>query len=68
MERRFSVAVVGTGIGAAHIEGLSANPDSYRVAVVCDLDADRAAALASAASDYVNSQIIHVDGGTLAVL
>ena len=47
MSRRFRVAVVGAGIGAAHVEGLRANADGYEVAVICDLDAERAAGLAA---------------------
>ena len=47
MNRRFRVAVIGAGIGAAHVEGLRANADGYEVAVICDLDRPRAAALAA---------------------
>jgi predicted dehydrogenase len=47
MTRRFRVAVVGTGIGTAHVEGYRANPDRYEVAVICDLDARRAEKLAA---------------------
>jgi len=47
MSRQFRVAIVGAGIGAAHVEGFLANPQGYRVAVICDLDAARAAALAA---------------------
>jgi predicted dehydrogenase len=49
MDRQFRVAVIGAGIGAAHVEGLLANAPGYQVAVVCDLDAGRAAALAATA-------------------
>ena len=39
------VAVIGAGIGAAHVEAYRELPELYRVAVVCDLDAARAAKL-----------------------
>ncbi len=53
MNRRFRVAVIGAGIGALHVEGLLANQQGYQVAVVCDLDAERAAALAATAPGAV---------------
>ena len=40
------VAIVGAGIGAQHAEGYAALPDRFEVAAVCDLDAERAAAVA----------------------
>ena len=43
---RLRVGVVGAGIGAAHVEAWSALPDRYEVAVLCDLDPARAAAVA----------------------
>lgn len=46
MARQYRVAVIGAGIGAAHVEAYRDNPDLYRVAVICDLDAARAATLA----------------------
>ena len=42
MSRRFRVAVIGAGIGAAHVEAYRENAPLYQVAVVCDLDAERA--------------------------
>ncbi len=39
---RYKVAIVGAGIGAAHLDGYLANPDLFDVVVICDLDADRA--------------------------
>jgi predicted dehydrogenase len=53
MNRQFRVAVVGAGIGAAHVEGLLANAPGYQVAVICDLDAARATALAANAPGAV---------------
>ncbi|MDR3476367.1 MAG: Gfo/Idh/MocA family oxidoreductase [Devosia sp.] len=53
MTRRFRVAIIGAGIGAAHVEGYLANPEGYQVAVICDLDAARAAALAATAAGAV---------------
>jgi predicted dehydrogenase len=47
MSRQFRVAVIGAGIGAAHVEGYLANRQGYQVAVICDLDAARAATLAA---------------------
>jgi predicted dehydrogenase len=46
MTKRFRVAVIGAGIGAAHVEGYRDNRQGYEVAVICDLDTDRAASLA----------------------
>lgn len=53
MSRQFRVAVIGAGIGAAHVEGYLANPEGYQVAVICDLDAARGAALAATAPGAV---------------
>jgi predicted dehydrogenase len=36
--RRLKVGVVGSGIGASHIEAFQALPDLYEVAVLCDID------------------------------
>ena len=41
MSRQFRVAVIGAGIGAAHVEAYLEQAALYRVAVVCDLDAAR---------------------------
>ncbi|HTW69918.1 MAG TPA: Gfo/Idh/MocA family oxidoreductase, partial [Acetobacteraceae bacterium] len=49
MSTRFRVAVIGAGIGAAHVEGYLANAPGFEVAVVCDLDEARAAAVAATA-------------------
>jgi predicted dehydrogenase len=46
MSKRFRVAVIGAGIGAAHVEAYRDNRQGYEVAVICDLDSDRAAKLA----------------------
>lgn len=47
MPERLSVAVVGCGIGRSHIvEGYLTNSDRYRVVAVCDLNPERASALA----------------------
>ena len=45
--RRYRVAVVGTGIGASHVEGFVANPEMFEVAVVCGQDRSGAAAVAA---------------------
>lgn len=49
MPRRYRVAVVGTGIGAAHVAGFVANPEKFEVAVVCGRDRGRAEAVAAMA-------------------
>ena len=43
---RLKVGVVGSGIGASHIEAYQALPDLYEVAALCDIDAARAGAVA----------------------
>jgi predicted dehydrogenase len=44
MAKIWSVAVVGCGIGRAHIaEGYAPHPDKFRVAAICDLDPARLA-------------------------
>jgi predicted dehydrogenase len=40
------VAVVGAGIGAAHVRGYKAVPERFEVAAICDIDAARARSLA----------------------
>lgn len=41
--KRVHVAIVGLGIGKAHLEAYAALPHLYKVTVLCDLDAARAA-------------------------
>ena len=36
--RRWSVAVVGCGIGRAHIAGYRSHPDKFQVVALCDID------------------------------
>jgi predicted dehydrogenase len=55
MSRQFRVAVIGAGIGAAHVEAYSANAALYQVAVVCDLDAARANKVAATAGAAVET-------------
>jgi len=43
--RIWTVAVVGCGIGRAHIEGYRSHPDKFRVAALCDVDEERLAAV-----------------------
>jgi predicted dehydrogenase len=46
MSRVLNVAVIGLGIGKAHIaEGYSKHPDKFRVLAICDLDEKRLAAV-----------------------
>jgi predicted dehydrogenase len=47
--RRYRVAIVGAGIGAAHLDGYLACPALFEPAVVCDLDLTRAGTLAAKA-------------------
>jgi predicted dehydrogenase len=49
MTRRYRVAIVGAGIGAEHNEGFRAHPELFEVALICDIDPDRARRLAGAA-------------------
>ena len=49
MSRRYRVAIVGAGIGAAHLEGYLAHPVLFEPVVVGDRDAARAAAVAARA-------------------
>lgn len=46
MPERLRVAIVGAGIGAAHAEGYAAHPELFELALICDADRGRAAALA----------------------
>jgi hypothetical protein len=55
MSRQVRVAVIGAGIGAAHVEAYCANPTLYQVAVVCDLDAARAGKVAANAGATVET-------------
>ncbi len=47
--RKLRVGVVGSGVGAGHIEAYQALPDMYDVAILCDIDAVRGGELANAA-------------------
>ncbi len=50
------VAIIGAGIGAAHLDGYLAFPDLFDVAAIADLDPTRAAPLAArAGADYLAS-------------
>ena len=44
---RLRVAVVGLGIGRGHLQGYAEIPDRYEVSAVCDLNADKARAVAA---------------------
>jgi len=55
MSRQVRVAVIGAGIGAAHVEAYCANAALYEVAGVCDLDATRAAKVAVSAGAAVET-------------
>ena len=45
--KRLKVGVIGSGIGASHIEAYQALPEMYEVAALCDIDAERGRAIAS---------------------
>lgn len=47
----FNVAIIGAGIGAAHIEGYLGLPEKFAVTIVCDLDTDRASDAATKLPD-----------------
>ena len=47
MSRRLTVAVVGLGIGKSHLDAYAELPRHYAVRAVCDLNADKAKAVAS---------------------
>lgn len=49
MTKRYRVAVVGAGIGRLHHEGYQALPELFEVALVCDLNLERARELAALA-------------------
>ena len=55
MSRQFRVAVIGAGIGAAHVEAYLEHAALYQVSVVCDLDAARATKLAATAGAAVET-------------
>ena len=55
MSRQVRVAVIGAGIGAAHVEAYCANSALFQVAVVCDLDAARAGKIAASAGATVET-------------
>jgi predicted dehydrogenase len=46
MTARLRVAVVGAGIGAAHLKGYQAVPERFEVVALCDIDAARARTVA----------------------
>jgi len=48
MSEMLSVAVIGLGIGAKHLEAYVELPDLYTVQAVCDLDGDKAKVAAAA--------------------
>lgn len=47
MSERLKVGVVGAGIGASHIDAYAKLPDMYEVAVLCDLNEERAGEVAA---------------------
>lgn len=47
MSGALRIAVVGCGIGVSHIEGFQEFPNLFDVKVICDLDLQRATAVAA---------------------
>jgi predicted dehydrogenase len=47
MVEKLRVAVVGTGVGKAHLQGYARIPELYDVVAVCDLDETKARAIAA---------------------
>jgi predicted dehydrogenase len=47
MSRRLAVAVVGLGIGRSHLDAYSALPELYQIKALCDLDVEKARAVAA---------------------
>jgi predicted dehydrogenase len=45
VSRICTVAIVGCGIGRAHIEGYQSHPDKFRVTALCDVDEQRLVAV-----------------------
>lgn len=45
----YRTAIIGAGIGASHVAGFMELHDQYRLVAVCDLDEDKASALAAKA-------------------
>lgn len=45
--KRLKVGVIGSGIGASHIEAYQALPEMYEVAALCDIDPERGGAIAA---------------------
>jgi predicted dehydrogenase len=58
------VAIIGAGIGAEHLAGYRALPERFSVATLCDLDTDRATAVAgSDAALHIVSDIAGILDG-----
>jgi hypothetical protein len=51
MRSRYRVAIVGAGIGVMHNGALQAHPELFEVALLCDVDPERARRLAEAVPD-----------------
>ena len=66
MARRYRVAIVGAGIGGLHVDGFLANADKFDIAVICDRDLQRAAALAEKAGAWHEAAHGEFDAALLA--
>lgn len=58
MSRKHTVAILGAGIGGAHLEGYLTVPDRFDVRVICDADEARGQGLAAKAPGAVALQSI----------
>lgn len=54
------VAIIGAGIGRAHLEGYRALPDRFSVKTMCDLDVERAADVVAGTSVQVETDLSKV--------
>lgn len=57
---QYSIAILGAGIGAEHLDGLRQLTRAYRVAWICDLDQARAEALAATCGAQVTTDMTTV--------
>jgi len=55
------VAILGAGIGAEHLAGYRALPDLFDVALICDLDLDRAQTVAGEVPISVDAETAITD-------
>jgi predicted dehydrogenase len=59
MSTTLRVAVVGLGVGRSHLQAYAEIPDRFEVAAVCDLDADKARAVAAEFGVALHATALH---------